>query len=140
MTVHLRNSTSGTNVKTVTVNVSDLPQAASGADNEGGWIYLQFSSSHTPNGADSYPIRATLSATTTAVSLANNGTSNNHQRMLVTSTTATPAAGDDLHIVGKFDGASSPATTATRTVTMDSTAATDYGAASTNQYTAAIDI
>jgi hypothetical protein len=140
LTVHLRNSTTATNVKSVTVNVSDLPVSSTGTDSEGGWLYLKFASTQTPNGTDSYVIRATLSATTTAVSLATNGTANNWQRMLVTTTTAAPAAGDDLHIVGVFDGASSPATTATRTVTMDSTSATDYGSASTNQYTAALDI
>lgn len=140
MTVHLRNSTTATNARSVTVNVSDLPQSSTGTDSEGGWIYLQFSSSLTPNGTDSYLIRATLSATSTAVSLATNGTPNNWQRLVVRSATATPAAGDDLFISGLFDGASNPATTATRTVTMDQTASTDYGAASTNQYTAAINI
>lgn len=140
MTITLRNSTTATNVKSVTVNVSDLPVSATGLDSQGGWIFLKFDATHTPNGTDAYLIRATLSATSTAVSLAHNGTGNNWQRMVVTTTTATPNTGDDLHIVGEFDGATNPATPGTRTVTMDQTAATDYGSASTNQYTAAIDI
>lgn len=140
LTVHLRNSTTGTDVKTVVVNVSDLPESASGADSEGGWFFLLFDSSHTPNGTDSYLIRATLDSTSTAVSLSTNGTSNNWQRMVVLSTTAAPAAGDDLHVMGVFDGSSSPATTGTRTVTMDQTSATDYGSLNTNSYVAALDI
>jgi len=140
MTVTLRNSTTATNIASVTVNVSDLPAATAGANSEGGWHYLRFSASHTPNGTDLYVIRATLSSTSTAVSLGTNGTANNWQRMLVRSTTAAPGAGDDMHIPQDFDGSANPATLTARTVTMNSVAATDYGSADTVNTVAALDI
>ena len=140
MTVTLRNSTTATDIKSVTVNVSDLPAATAGANSEGGWHFLVFDSSHTPNGTDSYVVRATLSATTTAVSLATNGTANNWQRILVRSTTAAPAAGDDMHLAQQFNGSANPATLTARTVTMDSVAATDYGSADTVNVVSALGI
>jgi hypothetical protein len=140
MTIRLRNSTTATDIESVTVNVSDLPASSSGTVSAGGWHFMRFNASHTPNGTDSYVIRATLSATTTAVSLATNGTANNWQRILVRDTTAAPAAGDDMHVPQQFNGSSNPATLTARTVTMDSTAATDYGSADTNNYVAALDI
>lgn len=139
MTVILRNSTTATNTCSVTVNVSDLPASTTGAD-DGGWHYFKCAAAFTPNGTDSYLIRATLSATTTAVSLCTNGTSNNWQHLTVRTTTGAPGAGDDVYIVGIFDGVANPATTSTVTVTMDSTANTDYGSANTSGRIAAVSI
>jgi hypothetical protein len=94
ITIIFRNSTTATDAASVTANVSDLPAGSTGNNSECGWHYFKFSASHTPNGADSYLIRATLDSTSTAVALATNGTANNWQRLLVRSTTQAPAAGD----------------------------------------------
>jgi hypothetical protein len=141
MTVTLRNSTTATNIKSVTVNVSLLPVCSTGTDSAGGWVYLKFDASVLLVAGNNYLIRATLSSTSTAVSLATNGTANNWQHMLVTTTTQAPAAGDDMHVMGTLDGAANPVTTmGARAVDMDSTAATDYGSAQTNTYVAALDV
>jgi hypothetical protein len=140
MTITLRNSTTATNIGSVTVNISDIPGASNGTDSEGGWFYLKLSASHTPNGTDSYLIRATVSSTTPSMQLATNGTANNWQRMIVLTTNQAPAAGDDMHVCGTFDGSTNPATLSTTTVTMNQTAATDYGTANTSTYVAALDI
>lgn len=140
ITIILRNSTTATDIATVIANVSDLPAATAGTDSEGGWHFFKFSASHTPNGTDSYVIRATLSSTSTAVSLATNGTANNWQRLLVRSTTQAPAAGDDLYCAQTLDGSTNPATVTARSVTMNETAATDYGTAQTNTYQPAISV
>lgn len=131
MTVTLRNSTTASDTCAVTLNVSDLPEATSAAVN-GGWHAVKCSAAFTPNGTDSYVIRATLSATSTAVSLYTNGTANNWQHIVMRTTTGAPGAGDDMFINEIFDGATNPATVATVTVTMDQTAATDYGSNNTN--------
>ncbi len=140
MTITLRNSSAGADVIAVTVNVSDLPAATVGTDSEGGWIFLKFSAPTLLIVATNYVIRATLSATTTAVSLATDGTANNWQRLLVLDTTAAPGAGDNMHVVGTFDGSTSPATVVPITVTMDQTVATDYGDAATSAYVSALQI
>ena len=140
ITITLRNFTTSTNIQSVTANVSDLPESAAGTDSQGGWHYFKFSASHTPNGADTYVIRATLSSTSTAVSLATNGTANNFQRLLVRSTTQAPVAGDDMYMAQTLDGSTNPATVTTRTVTMNSVAATDYGTAVTTTYQPAISV
>lgn len=142
ITVILRNSTGGSDVATCVANVSDLPVSSTGTESEGGWVYFKFAAAHTPNGTDSYLVRCKLDSTSTAVSLATNGTSANWQRMLVRSTTAAPTTGDDMHVCGTLDCASSPsaATVTAITVTMDETSATDYGSASTSVYIAALDI
>lgn len=140
VTVTLRNSTDAVNVISVTANVSDLPVSATGAANEGGWHYFKFSAAQLLIAGKAYLIRVNLSATTTAVALCTNGVANNWQRVLVTSTTQAPVAGDDMYLAQTLDGAANPATVTARSVTMDSTAATDYGRASTNTYTPSLSI
>jgi hypothetical protein len=140
ITVILRNTTAGTDAATVTANVSDLPACSAGTNSEGGWHYFKFSASHTPNGTDNYVVRCLLSSTSTAVSLATNGTAANWQRLVVRTTTQAPAAGDDLFMAQTLDGSTNPATVTSRTVTMDSTAATDYGSAVVSQYQPAISV
>lgn len=139
LTVHWRNSTAGTNVKTVVVNVSDL-DPCDATQRNGGWYFFLFDATTTPNGADNYLIRCTLSATSTAVSLQTNGTANNFQRIVVLSATGAPGAGDDLYIPGVLDGVTNPATPGSRVVTMDQTAATDYGAAVSSIETPAVTV
>lgn len=140
ITIILRNSTAGTDAASVTANVSDLPATSVGTDSEGGWHFFKFSATHTPNGTDSYLVRATLSSTSTAVSLATNGTANNWQRLVVRDTTQAPAAGDDLFMAQTLDGSTNPATVTSRTVTMESTAATDYGSAVVSTYQPAVSV
>lgn len=135
ITITLRNSTTATNIQSVTINVSDI-DACNTTDLQGGWYFFKFAANHTPNGTDSYVIRATLSSTSTAVSLYTNGTANNWARMVRETTTQAPGAGDNAIVVAEFTGAG---TSNTFTVTMDETATTDYGAASTNVNQSAVD-
>lgn len=124
ITVTLRNSTDSVDIVSLNYNVSDLP--AIGLNYQGGWIFFKFDTTYTLTAGKNYIIRLKLSATASqpAVSFMTNGTANNWQHMLrIPGTTGAPAAGDDMHIVGEL------ATTgwSSRTVTMDSTATTDYG-------------
>lgn len=141
MTVHLRNATTATNVASVTVNVSQLPRGSTGTDSEGGWLYLQFSAPVLLVAGNNYLVRALLSSTSTAVTLMRDGTAANLHRLLVTTTTQAPAAGDDMFICGNFDGSANPVTAVTaRTVTQNQTAATDYGSASTSSVNSALSV
>lgn len=139
MTVTLRNSTTAANTCSVTANVSSLQATDTTAD-QGGWYYFKCASAFTPNGSDSYVIRATLSATSTAVSLSTNGTANNWQHITVLTATGAPTTGDDMVCAGQLDGSTNPATAGARAVTMNSTAATDYGSASTDQRIPALSV
>jgi hypothetical protein len=127
ITCALRNTTAASTVATVTANVSDLPVSAAGNDTEGGWHYFRFSAPVLLVAGNSYAVRLNISATTTAVSIVTNSVATNWQRLLVTTTTQAPAAGDDIYIAQTFDGASNPAPVVSRSVTMDQTVATDYG-------------
>lgn len=107
----------------VTINVSDIESRAG----EQGWYFFKFPAPVLLVAATLY----TVSAKTSVVSMVNlyrNGTAGNWSRMIRTTTTGAPAAGDDLYILGEWTAA---ATKTDRVVTMDSTAATDYGGAST---------
>lgn len=135
ITITLRKTTAPAgDAAAVTANVSDLPACTAGASSEGGWHYFKFSAPVLLAAGANYVVRATLSATSTAVSLSTNGTANNWQHILVTSTTGAPAAGDDLFLAQILDGATNPATVTAITVTMDSTANTDYGSAVVSAY------
>lgn len=122
-TITLRNSTGSLDVASVTVNVSDLP-AALAANNDGGWVFFKFSSPQLLLGATNYIVRVVCSTTGSQVTLYRDATSNNWSRMLRTTTTGAPAAGDTMHIMGELTGAG---TGNNFTVTMDQTATTDYG-------------
>lgn len=140
ITVIIRNSTTASNTCSVTANVSDLPESSAAAS-DGGWHFFKCSANFTPNGTDSYLIRITMNSTSTAVTLFTaSATSGNWQRMLVRTATSAPAAGDDVHVMQTLDGSTNPATVTTRTVTMNSTASTDYGSANTSANQAAIDV
>jgi hypothetical protein len=123
ISIILRNSTTATNIATVTVNVSDL-KTCDTTLREGGWYCFKLGATHTPNGADSYLIRATLNSTSTAVALWTNGVANNWSRMCRVTTTGAPAAADRMIIAKEMTAA---ATATTRTITFDNTAATVYG-------------
>lgn len=118
---------------TVTINVSDIPSEAGITPGNTydrcsiGWVFLKFGapvdlSTAGPN----YRVEAQTSAAS-QVTLFRNSTANNFSRMLRTTTTGAPGAGDSMFVLGEWTAA---ATKTDRAVTMDSTAATDYGGTS----------
>jgi hypothetical protein len=127
-TVRLYDVTGGAAVvgAAVTVNVSDVPWDAVNNDS-GGWMFFKFAAPVLLVVATNYRIEAQTS-NAAMVTLRRDGTANNISRMLRTTTTGAPAAGDSMFVLGEWTAA---VTVATRTVTMDETAATDYGGAST---------
>lgn len=126
----------------VTVNCSDLPSCTSltsstvTSTGEGGWFLFKFAAPVLLIAATAYTVSAKTS-NATQVSLYRNATANNWARVLRTTTTQAPAAGDDMIITKEWTAA---ATGTARVVTMDSTAATDYGSANTAETVAAIAI
>lgn len=103
----------------VTINVSDIEAIAA----QQGWYFFKFAAPVLLIAATAY----TVSAKTSVVAMVNlyrDATAANWSRLLRTTTTGAPAAADSLHILGEYTAA---ATKTNRTVTMDSTAATDYG-------------
>jgi len=122
-TVTLRNSTTSTNVQSVTVNVSDLN--ASGF----GWFFFKFGATETPNGTDSYVIRVVCSTTGSQVTLFRNATANNWSRKLRTTTTQAPTTDTGIIITNELTGAG---TSNAITVTMNNIATTSFGPIATN--------
>jgi hypothetical protein len=116
----------------VTINVSDI----SSRDGEQGWYFFKFSSSVLLVAATLYTVSAKTSSSS-QVTLRRNATAGNWQRMLRTTTTGAPGAGDTMFVLGEWTAA---ATKTDRTVTMNETATTDYGAASTTAHRAALGI
>lgn len=142
-TFQLYDNTAASVAAAVTVNVSDIPTATATpgtttlvSTSEGGWFFLKLASPITLTAGHTYSVRASTSASS-QVNLYRNSTGGNWSRFLRTTTTGAPGAGDDMIITGEWTGAG--AVTA-RSVTMDSTAATDYGNATTTQYTPALAI
>lgn len=119
----------------VTIDCADLPVAAT-ADLNGGWIFFRLAAPVTLAAATAYQLAAKTSSAS-QVSLFRDGTTDNIARALITTTTGAPAAGDDLIVAGEYTG---QGTSNSFTVTMDETATTDYGAASTSLVTPAIAI
>lgn len=119
----------------VTINVADLPSALE-TDLNGGWIFFKFAAPVLLLAATAYQVAAKTSSAT-QVDLWCDGTADNLARALRTTTEAAPGAGDDMIITGEKTGAG--AETAI-TITMNETATTDYGAASTSLVTPAMAI
>jgi len=121
-TVTLRNSTTATDVLSVTVNVSDLPSVA-GSKPE--WVFFKFGSTTTPNGTDSYVVRVVCSTTGSQVTLyrSTSGTNNISKKVRLT-TTGAPAAGDHLIVCAQLLSAGSRTDV---TITLDNTATTSFG-------------
>jgi hypothetical protein len=135
ITAILRNSTDSVDVATVVINKTALVWTATtvlaGQEN-GGWIFFKFAASQLLVAGKNYVVRLTCSNTSGSPTFYTNGTANNWQRMLVTTTAGPPAAGDDFHIMGAMDGSVNPVTAVTAvTVTWNITAATDFGSAQT---------
>lgn len=125
MTVTLRNSTAGSDVASVTINISDLPVNAldsSGNPLVNGWIFFKFGSSQLLLAATNYLIRAATSANSQVTLYGS--TTTNMSRQLRTTTTGAPGASDKLLVSGELTGAGA---LTSFTVTMDETASTVYG-------------
>jgi hypothetical protein len=129
LTVILRNSTTSTDVATVTINASDLHAAGNG------WYVFSFAN-HTPNGTDSYIVRMTRSVADAAgdrISVYSNTASDTTiVRAVRLVTQAAPAATDRMIVAGEHTGAG---TGNTFTVTMDNTATTSFGSTTTQALT-----
>ena len=128
ITVHIASSThveiAGT---AVTINTADLPVAAT-ADANGGWHFFKLATPVALSAATLYEVEAKTSSASQVSLFASAATSGMSLALLQAATTGAPAAGDDLFIVGEYTGAG---TSNSFTVTMDNTAATDFGSAPT---------
>lgn len=105
-----------TATREVTINASDL-----GADP--GWVFFKFGSTLTLDGGTDYKVGIKGSSAGN-VAVYRDATAGNWTRLLRRTTAATAAAADNLYVVGEWTAAG---TGTDITVTMDSTAATDYG-------------
>ena len=117
ITLHFRNSTGGVNVKTVTINATDVHSSGLG------WHFFKFDADVTPAAATNYLIRLTASVTS-QVTVFRNATADNCSRKIATTTTQAPGAGDQIVICGELTGAG---TGNDVTVTMNNTATTSFG-------------
>lgn len=129
LTVAIRNTTDSVTDATVTVNVADLPADSldsSAAQVMNGWIVFQFGSV-TLTAAKNYAIRVSTSSAN-QVTVYRDATASNPSRILRTTTTQAPAAGDKLVVSGELTGAG---TSNAYTVTMDNTASTKFGSIGT---------
>ena len=111
----------------VTIDCADLPGAVTAAAN-GGWIFFKFAAPVLLLAGNGYKVEAKTSSAT-QVSLFRDATTDNISRYLRTTTNQAPTTGDDMIIAKEWTAA---ATGAGRTVTMESTSATDYGSNSTS--------
>lgn len=121
MTVDLDQGGSLVTGTDVTINVSDLPVAAT-ADLNGGWHYFEFASPVTLAAATAYSVKCKTSSSSQVSLFATS--SSNWCRCLVTTTTQAPAAGDNMIVCGKYTGTGA---STSYTVTWDITATTDFG-------------
>jgi len=113
----------------VTINKTDLPDATSASPCP---VFLKFTGTATGDGAATWTLVATTTGTGTVTTSLASATTSNWTRALRTTTTQAPVATDDMYVVGELTGAG---TKNTRTVTMDSIAATVYGNGAVNSTT-----
>jgi hypothetical protein len=107
----------------VIVNVSDI---VTDAQDEAGWFLVKFAGVLLV-AATAYTV-SVKSSVNAQVTLYRDATLGNWSRMIRTTTTGAPAAGDNMFVLGEWTAA---ATKSNRIVTMDSSATLNYGAAST---------
>lgn len=105
-----------TATREVTVNASDLPGNES-------WVFFEFGSTLTLDGGTDYKVGIKGSSAGNAA-VGRDATAGNWARMVSTTDTAAPAAGDTMLVVGELTGAG---TSNSFTVTMNNTATTDFG-------------
>lgn len=132
MTVRLAQAGVAVAGTTVTINVSDIPDDIGPANNAYsgctlGWYFFRFGAPVTLAAATAYTLQASTSSAS-QVNLFRDGTAGNWSRLLRTTTTQAPAAGDSMFVGGEWTAAG---TYTSRTVTYNETASTDYGSAST---------
>lgn len=114
VTVALSDDNGVTATREVTVNASDLPANES-------WLFFKFGTTLTLDGGTDYRVGVKSSDAGNATVY---GNSTNLARLISTTLTATPAAGDTFLIVGEWTGAGA---SSSYTVTMDNTTTTDFG-------------
>lgn len=103
----------------VSINVSDLSNSTNSMC---GWVFFKFAA---PVVLAAVSTNIDLQcSTSTQVTCYRGATANNWSRLLVSNVNAAPAAGDSLNIIGEYTG---PGTSNIITVTMDNTAATNFG-------------
>lgn len=115
---------------TVTIDVADLEQNTQSAANTAigctvGWVFFKFAAPVTLLAATAYTLQATTSSAS-QVNLFRNATGGNWSRMLRTTTTGAPGAGDSMFVLGEWTAAG---TKDNRVVTYDDTSGNDYGGA-----------
>lgn len=125
--VELYNSTGAASVATVTCNATDITN--NNTNLEGGWVYFKFGSPVALLGATNYQVRV-LSSVAGTVTVYRDATAGNWSRGLVTSTTASLSASDDIIICGNITAA----TTAVNTITYDYTGANAYNSLEIGAY------
>lgn len=117
LNIILRNSTLSTDVKTITVNVSDLPAS--------GWFFVSFAAV-VADGATAYLVRVIKSSATGTLTIyASSASASNICRLIVLSTTQAPAASDKLIISTDYTAAAT--NSGTYTITPTDTSAVSYG-------------
>jgi hypothetical protein len=126
LTFSFRNVTTSTDLKTVTINVSDIPNLSPngfGAAFSSCWVFFKFDAPITLSTTQTYQLRANTSVGN-QVSIYT-AASSVWDRALVTTTNATPSATDSLFVVGEN---TSSGVNSWYTVTMNNTASgTTFG-------------
>lgn len=116
VTVALSDDNGVTATREVTVNASDLPADES-------WVFFKFGTTLTLDGGTDYRIGVKASSASNA-QFYNTIITGNWLRIVSTTTTAAPAAGDTMLIVGELTGVGA---SSSYTVTMNNTNTTDFG-------------
>lgn len=124
-TVVLRNTTAGSDVTSVVINVADIPTGSAGLS--AGWEFFQFSAPQTLLAATNYAIRVTCSNSGEVVLWRSTASAQEFSRLIRTTTTAAPGAGDQMIITNAHTGTGAYTGVV---VTMDNTASTTFGATS----------
>lgn len=115
-TVALSDDNGVTATRAVTVNASDLPTTTA-------WVFFKFGTTLTLDGGTDYRV-GILGSSAGNVTVYRDATAGNWARIVSTTDTAAPTAGDTMLIAGELTGAGA---NSTFTVTMDNTATTDFG-------------
>jgi len=114
------NFSGGSNIRTVTVNMSDL-SGTTLSTQTGGYYYFKFATPYTTSGTSGYSYSITTNTGTVVYYNTNNILQ--FSGFLVKSNTATPVSGDTLFILGAMTGTTTPPY---NTVTYDQTGTTPY--------------
>lgn len=130
VTVTLSADSGTTATRQVTVNASDLPVDPS-------WVFFEFATTLTGDGGTDYAIAIQGSSAGNATFFRDATAANWSHYIGLSTNPGSIVAGDNFYIVGERTGAGAGSAF---TVTMDSTAATDYGTNVAGDHTNGIDI